>query len=116
MSSLLPAPPPSLGVEVQGGEEQGGVRTFRTGPRREGDQPELLEGHWRFRNKGKNRIGGGHREGTAYLGAPGQSQVEGGVIEGPKRQEAGSCLWGDGGECLSDLLVDLLPGGKFLAA
>lgn len=68
-------------------------------------QPELLEGHWRFRNKGKNRIWGVHRKGT-------ERGTEGGR-EDPKTQETGSCLWGGGRECLSDLLVDL-AGRKFL--
>lgn len=88
---FLTPPPPTLGVEVLGGEERGELRTFRTGPWRKGDSSLNC---WKpTGSSGKNRIWGGHRGGTAHLGAPGQSQAEGGGREGPRRQEAGSCLW-----------------------
>lgn len=109
---LLPfptPPPPTLGVEVLGGEVGGELRTFRTGPQREGDSSLNC---WKTTGSSgtKGRTGVGEdREGNAHLGAPGQSQVEGGGKGGPNRPKGGSCMRGG---CLSDLLVDLLAGGK----
>lgn len=82
-----------------GGEEGGELRTFRTGL---GLQLELLEGHWRFRNKGKF---GEDTEGAL----PTQellAKVRQGRWQRRSRETGGRKLAvGGGGKCLSDLLT-----------
>lgn len=101
---LLPfptPPPPTLEVEVLGGEK--GTDWGHLGQDLGGKETSLnLEGHWRFRNWGKNRIGGGHRPPRSFW-----------PKSGGRRWQRGSEEIQGRGESLSDLLVDLLPGGKF---
>lgn len=81
-----------------GGEEWGELRTFRTGL---GLQLELLESHWRFRNKGKF---GEDTEGALptqeLLAKVRQREVAEKVLKDRRREAVGG-----GGKYLSDLLT-----------